>query len=106
MQRMVHMGCRRRAIFSDNVVKDVVMQTHCRCDQGSVGMATHRRRRRGCTPPPPQTKVTIVGKKTFTIGNIWSGHFWYTNFCPPPPPPALFNTSLAVTSQSHRARDP
>ena len=41
--------------------------------------------------PPPQTKVTIVGKTKFTIGKIWSGHFWYTKFwvqnpLPPSPP--------------------
>ena len=31
-------------------------------------------------PPPPPTKVTIAGKRKFTIGKILSGHFWYTTF--------------------------
>ena len=47
-----------------------------------------------CHPPPPQTKVTIVGKKRFTIGKIWSGPFWHTNFWVLNPPP-LFPPSHA-----------
>ena len=28
-----------------------------------------------------------MGQTNFTVGKIWSGHFWYTNFWVPGPPP-------------------
>ena len=65
--------------------------------QGSIGMAV-RHKRRGFPPHTLQTKVTIVGGGTkFIAGNIWSGHFWYTNFwvLDPPLPPSLLILPLA-----------
>ena len=46
-------------------------------------------------PPPSPDQRDHRGEKTkFTIGKIWSGHFWYTKFwvqnpLPPSPPPLL-----------------
>ena len=66
-------------------------------DQGSIGLAVHR----SSPPPPPRppkTKLTIVGKNETYRWEIWSGHFWYTNFFwshPPTSPPS--NTSLVKT---------
>ena len=46
-----------------------------------------------------------MGKKAkFTIGKIWSGHFWYTNFwAPGPPRPPPFNTSLPGGRRTRQA---
>ena len=53
---------------------------------GSIRMAIHRRRG-GFSPsgPLPPDQSDVRGK--FTIGTMFSGLFWYTNFCPRPPPP-------------------
>ena len=40
--------------------------------------------------PKPRPKGPSSDKTKITIGKIWSGHFWYTNFwVPDPPPPFL-----------------
>ena len=38
-------------------------------------------------PPPPRPKGPSREKTKFTIGKIWSGQFWYTNFWAPGPLP-------------------
>ena len=51
----------------------------------------HTKGGKGTPPPKGQSD------HTFTVGEILSGHFWYTNFgsqSPPPPPLSLSNTSL------------
>ena len=65
--------------------------------QGRSRTADNRRRR---TLPPPKPKGQSWDKTRFTIGKIWSGHFWYTNIWvpgPPPPPPPLFSCILLHT---------
>ena len=39
------------------------------------------------SPPPPTGAAVSVMSSGKTIGKIWSGHFWYTNFWVPDPHP-------------------
>ena len=66
-------------------------------------------------PPPPHTpKGPSREKAKFTIGKIWSGHFWDTNFfgsqirTPPPPRPDWLTVSLSsrCTAESNRISAP
>ena len=55
--------------------------------------------------PSPQTKGTIAGKTKFTVGKIWSGHFWCTNLWVPSPPlpPLLLCSDAALGEGPARA---
>ena len=54
-------------------------------------------------PHPPRPKRPSWETTKFTIGNMWLGHFWCTNFWVPDPPPPLSNTSLPPPPPSQRA---
>ena len=49
-------------------------------------------------PPFPRPKGPSWEKTKFTKGEIWSGHFWCTNFLVPDPPSPRSNTSLPAPS--------
>ena len=51
-----------------------------------------------CQPPSPSPDQSDHRRKKrhFTIGKMWSGHFWYTNFWVPDPPPPRSNTATSA----------
>ena len=47
---------------------------------------------------PPRSKGPSWEKMKFTVGKIWSGHFWYSTLLSPGPPPPLLSSLVSLRS--------